>query len=420
MAVTASAPQSVVAPSEYDIDKIRSDFPILEQQVHGKPLVYLDNAASAQKPRAVIDRITKMYSEEYSNVHRGVHLLSARSTQAYEDARETARAFINAASGEVIFLRGTTEAVNLVANTYGRKNVGAGDEILISAMEHHSNIVPWQMLCEETGAQLKVIPINERGELELGALDELLTEKTKLVALVHVSNALGTINPVEEVIKRAHALNVPVFLDGAQAAPHTAIDVQRLGVDFYAFSGHKVYGPSGVGVLYGREALLEAMPPYQGGGDMIATVTFEKTTYAELPAKFEAGTPNIAGVVGLAAALDYVSDLGLENIAAYEDELLAYGTAALQSIPGLRLVGTARRKAGVLGFVMDDIHPHDLGTILDLEGIAVRTGHHCAQPVMDFFKVPATARASLGIYNTRSEIDALVAGLHKARKVFTP
>lgn len=402
-----------------DVHQIRAAFPILQRTVHGKPLVYLDNAASTQKPSAVIDRVVRLYEAEYANIHRGVHWLSGQSTQAYENSRETVRSFLNARDArEIVFVRGTTEAVNLLANTYGREHIQPGDEVLITAMEHHSNIVPWQMLCEAQGATLRVAPINDRGELELETLINMMTARTKLVAAVHVSNALGTINPVETIIEQAHQRNIPVFLDGAQAAPHLKVDVQALDVDFFAFSGHKVYGPSGVGVLYGRAELLERMPPYQGGGDMIATVTFEKSTYADIPAKFEAGTPNIAGAIGLASAIDFMRNLGLNRIAAHEANVLQYGIEALASVPGLRLVGTAAHKASVLSFVLEGIHAHDVGTLLDLEGIAVRTGHHCAQPVMDFFGVPATTRASLGVYNTTEDVDLLVRGLYKVRKVF--
>ena len=403
----------------FDVLRIRQDFPILKRKIRGKSLVYLDNAASSQKPKAVIDAITRLYSEDYANVHRGVHELSQRSTEAYEGARLKVRRFINAGSErEIIFVRGATEAVNLVAQTYGRVQVRAGDEVLITTMEHHSNIVPWQILCEEKGAHLRVAPINDRGELILDELEKLLGPKTRLLALAHVSNALGTINPVREIIRMAHQRDVPVLLDGAQAVPHMAIDVRELDVDFYAFSSHKMFGPSGVGVLYGKEALLEAMPPYQSGGDMISSVSFEKTTYNRLPYKFEAGTPNIADVVGLGAAIDYLDRIGMEAITAYEHELLDYGTQALSEIPGLELVGTAREKAAVLSFTLEGVHPHDVGTILDQDGIAVRTGHHCAQPVMDRFGIPATARASLAFYNTKAELDLLVAGIHKVTEVF--
>jgi cysteine desulfurase/selenocysteine lyase len=405
--------------ASFDVQRVREDFPILKETVHGKPLIYLDNAATSQKPRSVIEATSHYYSADNSNIHRGVHLLSERATQQYEESRMKTQRFINAAhSNEVIFVRGTTEAINLVANSYGRANVGSGDEILITTMEHHSNIVPWQILCEEKGAKLRVAPINDDGDLILEEFDKLLSERTKLVSLAHVSNALGTINPVREIIKRAHSVNVPVLLDGAQAAPHTRIDVQELDCDFYALSGHKLFGPTGIGVLYGKSQLLEAMPPYQGGGDMIATVTFEKTTYNTLPAKFEAGTPNIAGTIGLGVALDYVNQVGLDNIASHEHELLSYGTEALSAIPGLRIVGTAKEKASVFSFVLEHIHPHDVGTILDREGIAIRTGHHCTMPLMNRFGIPATSRASLAFYNTKDEIDALVAGIHKVKEVF--
>jgi cysteine desulfurase/selenocysteine lyase len=402
-----------------DVERLRRDFPILWRKVHGKPLVYLDNAATTQKPQAVIDRISRYYAEENSNVHRGVHHLSEVATDAYETARETVRSFIGAAeTAEIVFTRGTTESINLVARSFAAPRLNEGDEILITAMEHHSNIVPWQMICRERGAHLRVAPIDQKGELILDAFEAAITDRTRLVAIVHVSNALGTVNPVARMIEITHRRGVPVLVDGAQAVPHIPVDVRALGADFYAFSGHKVFGPTGIGVLYGKRELLEAMPPYQGGGDMILAVTFEKTSYNELPYKFEAGTPDIAGVVGLAAALDYVSAAGLERIAAWEDELLAYGTEQLQKIPGLKLVGTAREKASVLSFVLEGVHPHDIGTILDQEGVAVRTGHHCAQPVMKFFCVPATARASLAFYNTREDIDALVAGLRRVIEVF--
>ena len=402
----------------FDVKAVREDFPILRTTVHGKPLVYLDNAASAQKPRPVIEAEKAVYESYYSNVHRGVHQLSVLSTDAYEAARGKVRDLLHAReSREIIFLRGTTEAVNLVAQTYGRSHVGAGDEVLITTLEHHSNIVPWQLLCEEKGARLKVAPINDAGEVDLAAFEGLLSPRTRMVAVAHVSNALGTINPVKQMVEMAHRRGAPVLIDGAQGVPHLRVDVTEIGCDFYAFSGHKLYGPSGAGVLYGRAELLEAMPPWQGGGEMIASVTFEKTTYNVLPHKFEAGTPNIAGVIALGAAIDYVTELGLEAIAAHEDDVLAYGTRALSAIPGLRLVGTAREKTGVLSFVLEGIHPHDIGTVLDYEGIAVRTGHHCAQPVMERFGVPATTRASLGCFNTREEIDALVGGIHKVQEV---
>ncbi len=419
MPVSKTATGALSALPGLDIERIRQDFPILREKIHGKPLVYLDNAATTQKPQVVIDRVARYYERENANIHRGVHLLAERATEEYEAARKTAQAFLNAArTEEVIFVRGATEAINLVAQTYGRAHVGAGDEVLITGMEHHSNIVPWQILCEEKKGKLRVAPINDRGELVLEEFERLLEPRTKLVAVTHVSNALGTINPVRRMIEMAHARNIPVLVDGAQAAPHLKVDVQALDCDFYAFSGHKVYGPTGIGVLYGRSALLEAMPPYQGGGDMISSVTYEKTIYNKLPYKFEAGTPDIAGVIGLGAALEYVKNLGIDKIAAHEDELLEYATRAISAIPDVRLIGTAKEKAGVLSFVLGDIHAHDVGTILDQEGIAIRTGHHCSQPVMQRFGVPATARASFGLYNTREEVDALARGIRKVREVF--
>jgi cysteine desulfurase/selenocysteine lyase len=409
-----------VISAAFDVEKLREDFPVLKQRIHGKPLVYLDSAATAQKPLAVIEAIRKFYEVDCANIHRGVHELSQRSTAAYEETRSKAKRFLNArAKNEVIFVRGTTEGINLVASSWGRKNVKEGDEIVISALEHHSNIVPWQMLCEEKGAKLRVIPMNDRGELLLEEYEKLLGPRTRMVAVGHISNALGTVNPVRQIVEMAHRAGALALIDGAQAAPHMKIDVQALDADFYAFSGHKVFGPTGIGILYGKARLLNAMPPYQGGGDMIKTVTFEKTTYADLPYKFEAGTPSIAGGIGLGAAFDYVTRIGLDKIAAYEHDLLAYGTEALSRIPGLRIIGTARDKAAVLSFVIDGIHPHDIGTVLDRQGIAVRTGHHCAQPVMDRFGVPATTRASLAFYNTVAEIDALAAGLAKVKEIFS-
>ena len=403
----------------FDVYKVREDFPTLKQKVHGKPLVYLDNAATSQKPQIVLDTTMRYYTAENSNVHRGVHFLSERATKEYEDARTKVRRFINAAEDrEIVFVRGTTEAINLVANTYGRQNVRAGDEVIISAMEHHSNIVPWQMLCEEKGAILRIAPINDAGELLLDEYERLLTPKTRLVAMAHVSNALGSINPVRRIVELAHRQNVAVLIDGAQAVPHGHVDVRDLNCDFYAFSGHKVFGPTGIGVLYGKATLLEAMPPYQGGGDMISSVTFEKTTYNKIPYKFEAGTPNIAGVIGLGSAIDYLSSIRLDAASAHENELLEYATNAISEISGIRLLGTAREKSAIVSFVLNGVHPHDVGTILDQEGIAIRTGHHCAQPVMDRFGVPATVRASLALYNTREDIDALVAGLRKVSEVF--
>jgi cysteine desulfurase/selenocysteine lyase len=403
----------------FDVRRIREDFPILKQKVHGKPLVYLDNAATSQKPQAVIDALLRFYLQDCANIHRGVYLLSERATQAYEDARVKVQKFLSAAEArEIIFVRGSTEGINLVAQTYGRQHVGAGDEILITTLEHHSNIVPWQILCEEKGARLRVAPINDRGELVLGELEKLLSERTRLVAVAHVSNALGTINPVKQIIALAHARQIPVLVDGAQAAPHMKIDVRALDADFYATSGHKMFGPTGIGALYGKAHLLESMPPYQGGGDMILSVTFEKTTYNHIPHKFEAGTPNIAGAIGLGAAVDYLTSVGMDNVASYEQALLAYATEAVGQIPGVRLIGTAREKAGVLSFLVEGVHPHDVGTVLDQEGIAVRTGHHCAQPVMERFGVPATVRASLAFYNTKQEINALAAGLEHVKRMF--
>jgi cysteine desulfurase/selenocysteine lyase len=400
-------------------EKIRQDFPALRVTVHGKPLVYLDNAATTQKPQAVLDAVVRYYMQENSNVHRGVHFLSQVATQAYDGARTRVRRFLNAAHDhEIVFTRGTTDGINLVAQSYGRKYLRAGDEVIVTAMEHHSNIVPWQMICDEKRANLKVVPITDAGELRLDEYERMLSDRTRLVAAVHVSNALGTVNPVREMIALAHARGVPVLVDGAQSVSHAPVDVQALDCDFYAFSGHKLFGPTGIGVLYGKAELLEAMPPYQGGGDMISAVTFEKTLYNTLPYKFEAGTPHIAGVVGLAAAIEYVERIGRKQIAAYEADLLAYGTELLSAIPGLRLIGTAKDKAGVLSFVMDGIHAHDIGTILDMEGVAVRAGHHCAMPVMKRFGVPATARASVAFYNTRADMDALAKGIHKAIEVF--
>jgi cysteine desulfurase/selenocysteine lyase len=403
----------------YPIEKIRADFPILAEKIRNKPLVYLDNAATCQKPQAVIDSIVKCYSHDYANIHRGVHTLSVRATDQFEAARDKVKGFINAASEkEIIFVRGATEAINLVAQTYGKTNVQAGDEIIITAMEHHANIVPWQMLCEQTGAVLKVIPMTTKGELIEGEFEKLLNDKTKLVAITQMSNALGTINPVKAMIATAHAKNIPVLVDGAQAIPHMKVDVQDLDCDFYVFSGHKLYAPAGVGVLYGKQALLEAMPPYQGGGDMIRTVTFEKTTYAGLPHKFEAGTPAIADVIGLGAAIDYLNVIGMDAIAAHEHELLVYATEQAQQIKELHIIGEAEHKGAILSFVLDKIHPHDIGTMLDSLGIAVRAGHHCAMPVMDFYHVPATARASFAMYNTKAEVDVLMKGIRDLIAMF--
>jgi len=405
--------------SGFDVNKIRQDFPILAEKIRGKDLVYLDNAATCQKPQAVIDSIVQLYSHDYANIHRGVHTLSVRSTDKFEAARSKVKSFINAVSDkEIIFVRGATEAINLVAQTYGKANIKAGDEILITAMEHHSNIVPWQMLCEQTGAVLKVAPMNYQGELIYSEFEQLLSDKTKLVSVVHMSNALGTINPVKKIIAAAHAKGIPVLLDGAQAIPHMTVDVQELDCDFYVFSGHKLYGPSGIGVLYGKQSLLEAMPPYQGGGDMIRKVTFAETEYNVLPYKFEAGTPAIADVIALGAAIDYLVAIGMEHIAAYEAELLDYATAKAKQIEGLTIIGEAEEKGAILSFTLNKIHPHDIGTMLDSLGIAIRAGHHCAMPVMDFYGVPATARASFAMYNTKQEIDVLMAGIQSLIEVF--
>lgn len=410
---------SSIKTSSLDVEKIRQDFPLLHQEVNGKPLAYLDNAATSQKPTQVIEALDKYYQEDNANIHRGVHTLSERATIDYEQARGKVRSFINANSEkEIIFVRGATEGINLIAQSYGRNKLKTGDEIIISEMEHHSNIVPWQLLCEQTGAILKIIPINDSGELILEEFEKLLSSKTKLVSIAHISNALGTINPIQTIIDRAHEHNAVVIIDGAQATPHTIVDVQALDCDFYVFSGHKLFGPTGIGVLYGKAHLLEAMPPWQGGGDMIKMVSFEKTLYNDLPYKFEAGTPHIAGVIGLGAAIDYVSTTGLEAIAAYEHELLEYATEKTLEVKGLRLIGTAQQKTSILSFVIDSIHPHDIGTILDHEGIAIRTGHHCAMPVMTHFNVPATARASFAFYNTFEEVDRLIQALGKAREVF--
>ena len=419
--MTNTAPSTPGGPpaAAFDVARIRQDFPILEQTVNGKPLVYLDNAATSQKPRSVIDAVARYYATENSNIHRGVHTLSQMATDDYEEARSKVQRFINAPDlQEIVFVRGTTEGINLVAQTFGRANLHAGDEIVVSAMEHHSNIVPWQMLCQQTGAKLRVIPMNDAGELLVDEYEKLLNPRTKLVSIAHVSNALGTINPVKTMVRMAHGYGAHVLLDGAQAVPHCPVDVQDLDCDFYAFSGHKLYGPTGVGVLYGKAHLLDAMPPYQGGGEMIKSVTFEETLYNALPFKFEAGTPNIAGGIGLGAAIDYVTGLGLDRIGAYEASLLEYGTRLLSGMSNVRIIGTASQKSGILSFVMDGVHPHDVGTILDAEGIAIRTGHHCAQPVMQRFGIPATARASFAFYNTREEIDALVKGLDRVSEVF--
>ena len=404
----------------FNVNKIRNDFPILKQQVNGCPLVYLDNGATSQKPQSVIDAIVNYYSTTNSNVHRGVHTMSQQATDGYEGARAKVRQFINASDDrEIIFTRNTTEGINLVAHSYGRQNIGPGDDIIVSNMEHHSNIVPWQMLCEETGANLRVVPIDDAGELLMDEYEKMLSSRTKLVSITHVSNALGTILPAAQIARMAHAHGAPVLFDGAQAVPHMPVDVQELDCDFYVFSGHKLFGPTGIGILYGKAEYLEAMPPFLGGGEMIKSVTFEKTIYNDLPYKFEGGTPDIAGAIGLGAAIDYVNDLGFDQITAHEDELLRYGTDALSTIEGLKIIGTAEHKAGILSFVMDLVHPHDIGTILDEQGIAVRTGHHCAQPVMQRFQIPATARASLAFYNTKEDIDALVKGIDRVIEVFS-
>jgi cysteine desulfurase / selenocysteine lyase len=402
-----------------DVPRLRAEFPILATSVRGRPLVYLDNAATSQKPKAVIDALRRYYQTQNANVHRGVYALSEQATAAYEAVREKARVFLNArAEQEIVFVRGTTEAVNLVASSWGRTNLRSGDEVLVSAMEHHSNIVPWQLVCEATGARVRVIPMNQRGELELDQYERLLEGPVKLVAVAHISNSLGTVNPVSEIARLAHEHGAVVLVDGAQGAPHVPIDVQELDADFYTVSGHKMYGPTGFGVLYGRERLLDAMPPYQGGGDMIKAVTFARTTYADPPARFEAGTPHIAGGIGFGAAIDWLAGLDRDAAAAHEQDLVDYATGRLREISGVRVIGTAAHKAAVVSFVMDGVHAHDVGTIVDQDGVAIRTGHHCAQPVMDFFGVPATARASFGCYNTREEVDVLVAALQKVRKVF--
>ena len=404
----------------FDVARIREDFPVLHQMVNGKPLVYLDNAATTQKPQAVIDALVRYYSADNSNVHRGVHTLSQRATEDYDSGRSKARQFLNAASDEeIIFVKGTTDGINLVAHSYARQHLGEGDEIIISTMEHHSNIIPWQVLCQEKGAHLRVIPISDAGELLMDEYESLLSSRTKLVAITHVSNVLGTVNPIKQIVEMAHSQGVPVLVDGAQATPHMPVDVQKLGCDFYVFSGHKIYGPTGIGVLYGKVELLEAMPPYQLGSDMIKSVTFERTVYNDLPYKFEAGTPNIAGVIGMGAAIDYLTEIGMDRIDNYEHGLLEYGTECLSGIDGVKIVGNAPGKASVLSFVMDCAHPHDIGTILDTEGVAIRTGHHCAQPLMNRYGVPATARASLSFYNTRDEVDLLVKAIDRVVEVFS-
>ncbi len=410
---------TTTAAAAWDVAAVRRDFPLLSPEVHGRPFVYLDSANTTQKPEAVLRASDRFYRETNANIHRSTYRLSEAATAAYEGAREKVRGFLNARSTrEIVFTRGTTEAINLLATSFGQAFVKAGDEVLITGMEHHSNIVPWQLLCERTGARLRVIPIDDRGDLVLDDLDRLLTERTKLLGVVHVSNALGTVNPVKALVGYAHGKGVPVLVDAAQSVPHLGVDVREIDCDFLAFSGHKVYGPTGIGVLYGKEPFLAKMPPYQGGGDMIASVTFEKSSWAELPAKFEAGTGNLAGAVALGAALDYVTELGLPRIAAHEHDLVTYATGRLAELPGLKIIGTAKEKASVVSFVLGDVHPHDVGTILDQEGVCVRTGHHCAQPVMTRYDVPATVRASFGLYNTREEVDALVAGLRKVLEVF--
>jgi cysteine desulfurase/selenocysteine lyase len=417
--VTTAASPAPVRPAPFDAVARRAEFPALDQQVHGKPLVYLDSAATTQKPRAVIDAISRFYERDNANVHRGVHALSERATKAFEGARATVARFINADRREVVFVRGATEAVNLVAQSFGRQRVGAGDEIVVTTLEHHSNIVPWQLLAEEKGARVVPAPIDDAGDLDLAALDRLLGPRVKLLAVTQVSNALGTVTPIEAVIALARARGIPVLVDGAQGAPHLGVDVRALGADFYVFSGHKLYGPTGIGVLWARREHLEAMPPWQGGGDMIRSVTFEKSTWNELPYKFEAGTPDIAGAVGLAAALDYVTAIGLPAIAAHESALLGQAEAALRAVPGVRLIGAPRRRVGVVSFMVDDIHPHDLATIVDRQGVAIRAGHHCAQPLMQRFGLPATARASFALYSTPPDVEALVRALHAAIKIFS-
>ena len=416
--VDPNPPARLPAPP-IDVERVRQDFPLLHQRVRGKPMVYHDNAATSQKPQSVIDAVTRFYTSENANIHRGVHYLSERATDAYDQVREKVARFLNARSSrEIIFTRGTTEGINLVAQSYGRPALKPGDDIVITAMEHHSNIVPWQLVCEQTGSRLRAAPFNDAGELDVDAFERLLTDRTRLVSVVHVSNALGTVNPVKRLIALAHDRGIPVLLDGAQSAPHLGVDVQELDCDFFAFSGHKLFGPTGVGVLFGRESLLEQMPPYQGGGDMIATVTLERSTWAPLPAKFEAGTPMIAQVMGLGAALDYVMDLGFERISSWEHQLLSYATERVIGVEGLKLIGTAAHKASILGFTLKGVHPHDIGAILDDSGVAIRAGHHCAQPVMRHFGIPATARASFAFYNTRDEADILADALMQVRRMF--
>ena len=414
----SQASASTASPPSFDAGRVRQDFPILDREVRGRRLAYLDNAATTQKPKVVLDVLTRYYTEQNANIHRGVHYLSEAATQAHEAARLTAQQFLNARqTREMIFTRNATEGINLVAQSFGRRHIGKGDEVVITGMEHHSNIVPWQLLCEQTGALLRVVPIADDGELIWEEFERLVGSRTKLVAAVHLSNSLGTVNPVSRIVELAHQHGAAVLIDGAQAAYHFPVDVQALDCDFYVATGHKLYGPTGIGLLYGKAAHLEEMPPYQGGGDMISSVTFEKTTYNEIPYKFEAGTPHIAGAIGLGAAIKYLTGLGFDQVALHERELLAYATDALQQIPGLKLIGTAAEKASILSFVMEGIHPHDIGTIVDREGVAIRTGHHCTQPVMDRFGIPATARASLAMYNTRNDIDALVVALEQVRRV---
>jgi cysteine desulfurase / selenocysteine lyase len=419
LAMISRSPRSAMRISAFDADAARQDFPILRRQVHGNPLVYLDNAATTQKPQAVIDRLARYYGEENANVHRGLHWLSERATAAYEDARAAIARFVNAPDPrDIVFVRGATEAINLVAQTYGRTHVGRGDEVVVSGMEHHSNIVPWQILCEEKGARLRIMPVTVTGELDLGACEAILNDRTRIVSVVHVSNALGTVNPVEEVVRRASSRGIPVLIDGAQAVAHMRVDVQRLGCAFYTFSGHKVFGPTGIGVLYGISSVLDAMPPYQGGGDMIRSVTFDQTTYADRPSRFEAGTPNVEGAVGLAAAISYLTHLDIDQVAAHERALLEYAIATLSRMPGLRVIGAPVEQAGIVSFVLEGVHPHDVGTMLDRHGVAIRAGNHCCQPLMERLGLPATVRASLALYNTRDDIDALVRALHAVRMRF--
>lgn len=409
----------IIRANTYDVEQVRQDFPIFRQEIYGKPLAFLDSAASAQKPQQVIDAIANTYAQDYANIHRGVYYLSQKATQAFEDAREKVRAFLNAKHDrEIIFVRNATEGINLVAHSYGRSVLRPGDEIVLSRMEHHSNIVPWQLIAEQTGAVIRVAPIDRDGNFLLDEYEKLLSSKTKIVAITQCANSLGTITPVKDIIAKAHHVGAKVLIDGCQWTPHAAVDVQALNADFYVFTGHKVYGPSGIGVLYGKEALLDQMPPYQGGGEMIRSVTFEKTEYNDLPHKFEAGTPHIVGAIGLGAALDYVNALGFDAIGAHEHAILRYAWDQLEQVPGLSIIGRAQHHGSLISFVMDCAHPHDIGTIVDREGVAIRTGHHCAQPVMDFFDIPATARASFGLYSTRAEVDALVRGLYKVRKIF--